>query len=183
MAVVPYSRQTHVDGPAGTPATAARLNVIEAGINDVSFAPCVRVYHASAQSILNNTLTVLAFNSEQWDQAGNAADTMHDTATNNSRLTCRYAGVYDIKASISFDDTANTGGMRQMLIRLNGTTYLVADARAWSTASETMIAVSTQYKLAVNDYVEVVVAQTSGAAKNVISSTNYSPFFMMHRVG
>ena len=37
----------------------------------------------------------------------------------------------------------------------------------------------TLYELAVNDYVELVVYQSSGGALNVVSSGNHSPEFMM----
>ena len=40
-------------------------------------------YHNAAQSINTASETTLALNSERWD-----TDSIHDTAVNNSRLTC-----------------------------------------------------------------------------------------------
>jgi hypothetical protein len=39
------------------------------------------------------------------------------------------------------------------------------------------------YSLAVNDYVECVVWQTSGGGLNILANGNYSPEFSMVRVG
>jgi len=170
-------RSTHVDGQSWS---AAKANQLEAGVNDVSYAPAVRVFHNVNQSITTGTDTALAFNSERFDQAGNAADTMHDTVTNNSRLTCRYAGVYQITGTVGF--AANATGIRQAQIRLNGTTSLVLDRHTTVTANDDYINVSTLYLLAVNDYVELLAFQSSGGALNVLSTANISPEFSMVRV-
>src|SRR6266576_1935140 len=95
--VIPYVAQTWTDGVSA--ASAARLTVIEAGVHEAHFQPAVRVFHNAAQSLTTGVATALAFNSERFDQAGNVADTQHDTVTNNSRLTCRYAGVYLISGT------------------------------------------------------------------------------------
>src|SRR5712671_3909345 len=98
--VVPYVKQTWIDNNGANPVSAARLGVLEEGILDVSQAPAVRVFHNAAQSTTNITQTVLAFNSERYDQAAGAAAAQHDTVTNNSRLTCLYAGIYKITGTI-----------------------------------------------------------------------------------
>jgi hypothetical protein len=176
MPTIPYVKQTWTDGSSF--ASAARMGVLESGIFETSLAPAVRVYHNAAQSITNNTATVLAFNSERYDQAGGVASTQHDTATNNSRLTCRYAGIYSICANIEWLSSAT--GIRQLYLRLNGTT-IIAQVYASSPGFSSQV-VSTHYSLAVNDYVEAYVVQTSGGALSVGSAANYSPEFMMVRV-
>ena len=179
MPTIPYAKTTHSDGQSWT---AAKANQLENGINDVSYAPAVRVYHNAAQSITTSgTPQALAFNSERYDQAGNAADTQHDTSTNNSRLTCRYAGVYSISGTAEF--ASNSTGFRSLLIRVNGTTFIANQSTAALSGVATPLAVETKYSLAVNDYVELVANQTSGGALNVNSSGNYSPEFAMSRVG
>jgi len=178
MAVIPYVRATHSDGQSWS---AAKANLLEAGVNDVSYAPCVRVFHNAAQAITTGTNTALAFNSERLDQAGNAADTMHDTVTNNSRLTCRYAGVYQITGNIEW--VGNATGDRSCGIRLNGTTFIGQERRVASTTVTHEQVVTTLYALAVNDYVELVVNQSSGGNLNVSVVSNLSPEFMMVRVG
>src|SRR6266705_1623220 len=111
--VIPYVKQTWVDGSGGgTPVSAARLGVVEEGILDVSQAPTAKVYHNATQAITTSVETALAFNSELWDQAGGASAAQHDTVTNNSRLTCLYAGIYQVVANCEF--VANATGKREM---------------------------------------------------------------------
>ena len=132
-----------------------------------------RVYHNANQSISHDTATALAFNSERAD-----TDTIHDTSTNNSRLTCKTAGVYTIVGQCGFD--ANGTGLRELQLKLNGST-LIAIKRVPNTGSgdPAYIDVTTIYSLAVNDYVEMFAKQTSGGSLDVISAGNFSPEFMM----
>jgi hypothetical protein len=153
--------------------------VIESGIHEVSLAPAVRVYHSASQSTTTGVTLTLAFNSERFDQVAGAASTQHDTVTNNSRLTCRYAGVYLIFGMVVWDNNAT--GSRSAVIKLNGTTSIGQDLRAGvAFASHTF---STIYSLAVNDYVELLVNQNSGGALNVLTDPQNSPEFGMVRVG
>lgn len=134
-------------------------------------------YHDAAQTISNNTipLAVLAFNSERFD-----TDTIHDTAANNSRLTCKTAGVYQIVANVAF--AANATGRRIVGIRLNGSTTIARQSLNALATGMTQIVVTTQYQLAVNDYVEVEVYQDSGGDLAVSATGNYSPEFSMVRM-
>lgn len=135
-----------------------------------------RVTHNANQSINDVTETALAFNTEDYD-----TDAIHDTVTNNSRLTCKTAGKYNIWANIEF--AANATGQRQVEIRLNGTT-LIGLAEINATAARTAnVPVSCTYSLAVNDYVECVVYQNSTGALNVTTQSKYSPLFGMDKIG
>ena len=158
------------------------MGVIEQGIFDSDYAAAVHVFHNAAQSVaVSGTLTWLAFNSERFDTFSNAADTMHDTVTNNNRLTCRYAGIYQITGIAEF--AANATGLRQLTIRHQGTTDLAANATLTLGAGiGTNVTVTTLCQLAVNEYVELGALQTSGGALNVNSSGNRSPEFMMVKV-
>lgn len=153
----------------------AALDALDAAVGS---PPRARVYHNANQSIANNTLTALNFNSERFD-----TDVIHDTSTNNNRLTCKTAGTYLIILNALFDVHAT--GWRLFSIRLNGSTT-IADTRAQAitvgsigTAGE----VSTVYSLAVNDYVEAMVLQTSGGSLNILASGNFTPEFMCIRLG
>ena len=180
MPVIPYVDQTWVDGSGGgTPVSAARLNQMEAGIKTAHYQPAVRVFHNVAQSIITATDTALAFNSEHFDQASNVADTQHDTVTNNSRLTCRYAGVYQISGHVTF--AGNATGLRYLWIRHQGATTIDRDS-ALASATENSMNVSTLYPMAVNEYVELMVHQSSGGNLNVNFVGNHTPYFMMVRV-
>jgi hypothetical protein len=178
MPTIPYVRATHVDGNSFS---AAKANVIEAGVNDVSFAPAVRAYHNANQSLTTATATALAFNSERFDQAGGVAATHHDVTTNNSRLTCLYAGIYQISGNIEWP--ANATGIRILIIRLNGTTEIARTAQIALSANALQQNLTGLYSLAVNDYLELVAYQNSGAGLNVNAQPNQSPEFMMVRVG
>jgi hypothetical protein len=159
---------THVDpaSPQFAPTTAA-LSLSQLVI------PAVRVYHSANQVITNNTFAALAFNTERFD-----TDVIHDTSTNNSRLTCKTAGKYQITGHALF--AANATGYRQIAIRLGGATYLAAQGIPSIGASDDHnLSVTTLYSLAVNDYVELMAFQTSGAGLNVLASGNFSPEFGM----
>jgi hypothetical protein len=182
MAVTfPYVRAaTWVDG--STTDTAAKRNTIEDGIFNAHQQPAVRVTHNTTQSITNNTDTALAFNTERFDQAGGASSTQHDTVTNNSRLTCRFAGIYQITGQVEWASSA--AGARRIYLRVGGATIICrSPAVAGATDDVGRLTLSTLYSLAVNDFVELIVWQNSGGALNVASAANYSPDFMMVRVG
>ncbi len=131
-----------------------------------------RVHHNTTQSIANATVTALAFNSETAD-----TDTIHDTSTNNQRLTCKTAGIYLIVGQVAIQ--SNATGFRAALIRLNnGATYIAAEQRQAVNGDGTFMTVSSIYPLAVNDFVTLEVYQNSGGSLNAIVSSG-APSFMM----
>lgn len=137
-----------------------------------------RAYHSADQSISNNTSTVLALNSERYDTSA-----IHDTSTNNSRLTVTSAagaGKYRITGQVAYD--TNSTGERQTIIRLNGSTVIADDTRMAVTGDFTICIVSTTYSLAVNDYVELIAFQLSGGSLNVKSAAQYSPEFSLEKI-
>lgn len=138
--------------------------------------PSARAYHNANQAITTGTVTALALNSERWD-----TDTIHDTSTNNSRLTCKTAGKYDISGSVFWDVGAT--GKRAVTIRLNGTTDIASQSAVNQGAGDgVQLTVATIYDLAVNDYVELTVLHNQGANLNVLVNGNNSPEFSMARV-
>jgi hypothetical protein len=179
----PYVKQTWTDGSGGgTPTSAARLGVIEQGIFDAHYKAAARVTHNAAQSVTNATNFALAFNTEIFDTESNAASTMHDTVTNNSRLTCRTAGIYQITGNIEW--AANATGVRDVVIRSSVGGALIAYQRQAANALGVTVQqeVSALWQMAVNGYVELIAFQNSGAGLNVNSSASYSPIFQMVRV-
>lgn len=137
-----------------------------------------RVYNNADQVIGTGAWTVLTLNSERYDTDG-----IHDTVTNNSRLTCKTVGIYAICANGVF--AANATGSRYVGIRLNGATYIGrTGGGANATAGHgTDLMVATQYQFAVNDYVEMMVYQNSGGNLNSTAYGNICPEFMMARIG
>jgi hypothetical protein len=133
-------------------------------------------YHNTNQSIANGKVVTLALNSEVYD-----TDTIHDPATNNSRLTCKTEGKYIIGANVEFE--SNATGHRILAINYNGSTRIAQASQNGVSGLSTRMAVSTERNLAVNDYVEVIVYQNSGGSLNAIYSAAYSPYFWMRKVG
>ncbi len=135
-----------------------------------------RVHHSLDQSIPDDTATRLSFDSERYD-----TDAIHLILTNNSRLTCKTAGIYLIVAQASF--YPGSAGERYISVAMNGGTDLASQEWKVPYPGWCMMHVSTIYDLAVNDYVELVVFQNSGDPISILSWGNYSPEFMMQRIG
>lgn len=154
----------------------ANMDKLDTEVGLLEAPPAARVYHDAAQSIADSAETALAFNQERFD-----TDTMHDTATNNSRIKATTAGKYVISANVQF--ASNSTGHRSLMIRLNGATRIAYLRVPAVSGAVTILSVSTVYNLAANDYVEALVVQTSGGALNVEVNGNVSPEFMAIRVG
>lgn len=131
--------------------------------------PQARVTHSVLQAITTATNTVLAFDTERWD-----TNTFHDNVTNNSRLTATTKGLYQI--IFNGEWAANATGIRQISLRLNGTTIIASEQRD-ATTSAMRMSVSTQYQLSATDFVEVLVHQTSGGNLDITKNANISPEF------
>jgi len=142
-------------------------------LEDAIFSPSVRITRASVsgnQDILNNTDTSINFSEDTFD-----TDSMHDTVTNNSRITIRTAGKYLLTASIAF---ANNGtGRRVLWYLVNGTTNLDTDEPDTNQNARAWLNLSTVWDFAAGDYVEVRVLQTSGGTLTVDRIANRSPIF------
>ena len=142
--------------------------------------PSCRVYHNANQSIADFTVTTVALNSERFD-----TNTMHNTVTNNSRITFNTAGVYVVTFHGAFDSAADY--LRATFaIRLNGATVLAESITTDNTAAHNPSGtVTTIYKFAAADYIEARVFQdnTAGAARNLIVAGNQSAEFAAAWIG
>lgn len=114
-------------------------------------------------------------NSERYDN-----DTIHDTASNTSRLTAKTAGLYAIGGNVVF--ATNTTGRRLARLLVNGATVIGQVEIPPTSGGEASIQVTADYQLAVNDWVELQAFQSSGGALNVTVSANISPEAWMHWV-
>jgi len=135
-----------------------------------------RAFNDADIPIPDATYTYLPMNSESDD-----TDSIHDLVINNSRLTCRTAGLYLIGASIHFD--ANAVGGRNVMIRLNRTWDLATVVLGLDTDGHWRSPLSTLWKLNVDDYVEIRTYQNSGAPLNILFSPAHSPILWMVKVG
>jgi hypothetical protein len=124
--------------------------------------PMCRAVWSANTSCTTGTDTAIAWGgTDAYDISG-----MHDPAVQNTRLTAQVAGVYSIGGwYLMAADTTNT---RSIYIRLNGTTMLAQDRRLAPNSGSAMCSIgTTDYKLAVNDYVELIANQNSGGSLNV----------------
>lgn len=148
-----------------------RLRIVSAN-EDIG----ANVYHSADQTIANATYTYLAFDSERYD-----TDTIHDNTTNNSRLTCKTAGKYLIIGQVLF--AFNATGSRIIGIVLNHLTTIGTFTIAPNATYTTRCLGATIYDLVVNDYVELIVFQTSGGNLDISAGALTAPQFKMQRIG
>ena len=134
-----------------------------------------RVYNNANISCTRLATTILTFNSERYD-----TDSIHNTSTNTDRLTCNTAGKYIISLTARF--AADTGVM-QFNIKLNATTYIARSILNGTDGSVTSVTVTTIYDLAATNYLQADVYHDAAGALNIEYQANYSPEFMMHRIG
>lgn len=151
-----------VYGQAGTPITGS--------------PPACRVFNSASISIAHNTTTALTFDSERFD-----TDAMHSTASLTGRITFNTAGLYLVTGHVGWATSASTA-TRLTSIRLNGSTT-ITEALHDNVNQGVAQSVTTLYKFAVNDYVELVVYQFTGGALNVSAVANWTPEFSAVWVG
>jgi hypothetical protein len=112
---------------------------------------------ANQTGVLNNTFTPITFDTLVEDSLG----TQFDLAGNPTRLTCKQPGVYSIRASAAF--AGNGTGTRTVYIRVNGTVYYGSSAYVPHATNIVKFSTMDHIRLALNDYVESVVYEDSGA--------------------
>lgn len=166
------------------PTTRATGNLVTASIwntdlvENIKFLanpPACRVYHNANQNVNDSASTALAFNSERWD-----TDSMHDTATNNSRITINTAGLYVVTGSVEI--TQATDYVRWFLeLKANGATTIAvhADPDPGTPNLSRQLTISTIWKFTAGNYIELLVFQdnTANVARAVNSVAAYSPEF------
>ncbi len=135
------------------------------------------VYDSANQTVADSTLVTLTFDMEAFDTDG-----IHDTVTNSSRLTCKTAGKY----LVWFGGGWSSGDdIRSFDLIKNGASTSDANAEVTSklsTSAQFWTNIFTVLDLAVNDYMEVVVWQTSGGSLSIIANTDKSARFGMQLI-
>lgn len=146
-----------------------------------AFTPACRVTRTAVQSIPDaGTPTAVEFTSERFDN-----DTMHDTSTNNTRITFTSAGIYVVGFHGMFAGAADYN-RAFCIIRLNGVTELCRSTPYASSVSTTpQLDVSTMDSFVAGDYVEALVFQdnTANVARNLEQTDRRSPEFYAGRIG
>jgi len=126
-----------------------------------------RVYQTGTTALTTSWVSC-AFAAENFD-----TDTMHDNATNNTRITFTTAGKYCVGGVVAVTNNAVVGAR----IRLNGSTVLARQVQGNSAQGEGA-SVSTIYDFAANDYVEL-----QGNAATLNSTGNDQTNFWAYKIG
>jgi hypothetical protein len=155
---------------AGDKFTATRHAELRTLLAFLLSPPEAVVANTAGTSIANNTETVIPFATETVDTGPTWDGAMHDTATNNSRITITTTGRYDIDGMVAFG--GNVTGRRVANLRKNaagtGGAGTLLRAFAWpSTLTATDVCylpVRTTETLAAGDHVEIFGFQTSGGS-------------------
>ena len=168
-----------VYGPNTVDPAACYLQASSSQTVRMATVPRVAVKRISAQAISTGVITTLTFDSEREDSHG-----FHSTLSNTSRLSIPsgqgLAGRYRISAAIAF--ASNSTGIREVLILLNGTTYIAAAGVPALVSDTTYLNISRDWTLADSDFVEVQAFQTSGGNLNVLADQGYTAEFTMSRI-
>ena len=114
-----------------------------------------------AQTISNNTDTMLPFSAELYD-----TDSMHSTSTNTSRITipAGKGGYYEMRWSCIW--ASNTSGNRRVRLVKNGSIYELGPVLTVAGVGLTMISNSSVVSTSAGDYWELQVFQDSGGSLN-----------------
>lgn len=156
-----------------TPASGAALNVTAGQINSSSqFA--TSVYNSAAQTLTNNTITAITFDTESYDRGS-----CHDNAVNPARITVPTggAGLWIFGGFITY--AANNTGSRAATLRGNGAATLAQTRVLTNTtaAALTSIPVTAIVSVVDADYVELLGFQDSGGNLNANSGFGTTGFY------
>lgn len=162
---MPYTAPATV--VTATTITTAWGNSVKAAADYLANPPVCRVRHSANQSVTNGTSLYLAWDTEDLD-----TDTMHDTVTNNSRITFKTAGVYVITCNVLWVAGNDFTGLGVTLEK-NAITP-IASAQVGTVADNNInigLSATTIAKFAVNDYVRAAAFQRNSAvaARNLLA--------------
>jgi len=139
-----------------------------------------RISYTTTQSLTNNTATKLTFDTASSSPTTGSYDPQGWFDNANDRITIGQAGFYTISANVGF--ATNATGRRIVQIFVNGADRGSVQVAALS-GNTTILSVSTNVYLAVNDYVEVFALQQSGGALNTVFLTGVYPSLSVGRIG
>src|SRR5581483_3511354 len=163
---------------AGNVLTAAQMNAIQNNIRFFHGVPTASVNRNTAQSISNNTITAIQFNSEVWD-----SNTIWSSTASN-KFFARTAGKY--LATFSLQLTGSSAGtFRVAAIVKNATQYAETSTMMEHTIGSTAIAATVAlsvtgiFSMTTSDYLTAQVFQDTGGALNTSTQMRRRPKFQM----
>ena len=137
-------------------------------VEDTLFPPAVQTVSGGNLSIAHNTWVSSIYSSaDAFD-----TDSMHNTSTNNSRITINTAGIYQVSGLVTW--LFNATGQRAARFFLNGTTSIrQVNVDAIAAVLGPSMTISMPYSLVVGDYVELQVWQNRGSTLSITSATKF----------
>lgn len=132
------------------------------------------VFHNTTQTIGDSSFTNVAFNDEVFDDFG-----LHDTSSNNSRITIKVPGTYCVYGLVKW--STNGTGTRLMFILKNGSITIGREddaLAAFGPAQQLM----RQFKCQKDDYFQIQVYQNSGGNLSILDGSDDN-FFGVFRTG
>lgn len=144
-------------------AAKSAIDANEAAISALSAKPAVSAGTVTNQAIPNNSVRKVNWNAESFDIGG-----FHDNTTNNTRLTVPEAGIYQINAMVAWG--TNGSGERLLTVLKNGNLTQLTATKTPVSGSSTTQSLSGMLELAVGDFIEVSVFQSSGASLDLVST-------------
>lgn len=136
-----------------------------------------RVKRTSDQSIPDNSITAIIFDTENYDN-----DNMWTAAPNPERITIQTAGIYLVIGQVHW--AAHAAGFRALLLQSMPTGY-IAQVRTGMdpTTNEWRGPVTTTWQCDIGDTFLLHVYQNSGAPLNVLYHAEQSPVLQANRIG
>jgi hypothetical protein len=135
----------------------------------------VRVYRSSNQTIPRGIGVVVDFDEARWD-----TNNLH-TSGDPTKLVAQTPGKYlifgHVRWAVPSDPSAS---VREVGIRLNGSTFVASDRRSDAIGDQVNQSVSTHYELGAGDYVELEVHHTAlPTSLDIVADSGLSPEFGM----
>lgn len=132
-------------------------------------------YKSANQTLTTGVATILSFDTNSYD-----TDTLHNTVTNNSRITVP-SGVSKVRLSGIVQFAQNGTGYRRAEILKNGGAFAGAgyqEMAPQSSTVQTCTPVSSIVPVVAGDYFELRATQTSGGNLDLISGVGACAFCM-----
>ncbi len=138
-------------------------------IVSVTGQPRCRAYVSTAnQSLADTTLTAMSMTAESYDVGD-----LHSNATNPSRITVGSgkSGIYSFNAQATF--AASNVGFRTLALYKNGSKVCETKEFSPHATEQTVLNIHYQDEVAVNDYYEAYVYQSSGGALDLVHTVSF----------
>jgi hypothetical protein len=146
---------------AGAMLAAATLNQgVRDVLNFILNPPQCQAYDTTGLTLTTGVAATVPLGAENYDEPQPGDSPMHDNTTNNSRITIRTTGKYQIDAYVCF--AANATGARRVEVVKNGAASIVTNSQPATPTVSTTIQASKTVPLSAGDYIEMQAYQTSG---------------------